>query len=98
MTHYHPTRWLLSLLLSAMLYGQSFDATAGGFQIYNAYGLKTDYKLRNLSGWSGVGYSDNGMRLGGYLQMPILHPLSPGESTGGIMLASVTRCCLVTLM
>jgi hypothetical protein len=75
--------WLPLMLLPSLLYGQSFDAAAGGSETYNAYGLKTDYKWGGVIGWSGLGYS-NGPQVGGYAQIQLdKRQLSPGEIARG---------------
>ncbi len=59
------------LLGAAAASGQSsINTSAGGDQIYNAYGIQTAFNWHHLSGWTGVGYN-NGMRAGGYLRVPL---------------------------
>jgi len=70
MSHCIPARLSLLLLLTAATWGQSFNTTVGGSQIYSAYGLQTEYKWRNFFGWTGIGYND-GPRFGAYLQAPL---------------------------
>lgn len=70
---------VLILLASTMMYGQSsFNATAGGDQVLNTYGLQTEYKWHKLSGWTGFGYN-NGIKFGGYLRVPF----KLGENNAG---------------
>lgn len=74
--------WLVLACCTAGIYGQSsLRATAGGDQIYSAYGLQTEYKWHKLSGWMGAGYND-GVKVGGFLQVP----LKTGESHTGYFL------------
>ena len=63
---------LAALVLSAAVtQGQSsFDISAGGNQTYDAYGVKTVFKLHGISGWTGVGYSD-GFRFGTFESIPL---------------------------
>ena len=62
---------LLLAASSAPAYGQaSIQTTAGGDQLYDAYGLQAQYEWRQFSGWMGAGYS-NGARFGGYLNVPL---------------------------
>ena len=60
----------LSLILSATMQAQSFDTTVGGSQIYNAYGLQTQFKWHSMSGWTGLGYND-GLKVGAYVEVPL---------------------------
>jgi hypothetical protein len=61
---------LLPLLLSLGLHAQSINSTVGGSQLSDAYGIKTDFKWREISGWTGVGYNE-GFALGAYVQVPV---------------------------
>lgn len=62
--------FLLLLGASVACAQGSINTSAGGDQTYNAYGLKTDFTVRSLSGWAGVGYN-GGMKAGGYLRIPL---------------------------
>ncbi len=68
----NPRAALLMLALCcAATYAQtSIQATAGGDQLYDAYGLQAQYEWRHFSGWMGAGYN-NGARFGGYLKVPL---------------------------
>jgi hypothetical protein len=62
---------LVLLCSAAVAYGQTtIETTVGGDQTFNAYGLQTGFTWHNLSGWTGVGYN-NGVKVGGYLRVPI---------------------------
>ncbi len=63
---------LLVLLCSAVIAQSqtSVSTTAGGDQIYNAYGIQTAFTWHNLSGWTGIG-CNNGVKVGGYLRVPL---------------------------
>lgn len=68
--------WIASLLLaSAALMAQKerqVSTTLGGDQMFGTYGLQTQFKHGNLSGWTGMGMNDeNHLIYGAYLQIPI---------------------------
>ena len=67
----------LPLLLSLGLAAQTVESTVGGSQINDAYGVKTNFKWRELAGWTGIGYND-GFKLGAYLQIPITKDIHIG--------------------
>jgi hypothetical protein len=63
--------WAALLICGVAAHGQTtIDTSAGGDQIYDAYGLKSAFTWHELSGWTGVGYN-NGAKFGGYLRVPL---------------------------
>ena len=42
----------------------------GGSQLYDVYGLKSEFKWRQITGWTGLGYN-GGLSEGGFLQVPV---------------------------
>jgi hypothetical protein len=62
---------VLLLALSAASQAQTVSTTLGGSEIYNAYGIQTEYRWHNITGWTGLGYSD-GVKVGAYAQVPLM--------------------------
>ncbi len=68
--------WLGIAGMSLGLRAQSFDATAGGSQMYGSSGLVTEYHWGDAYGWTGIGYL-NGFQYGAFSSVP-LKRLIPG--------------------
>jgi hypothetical protein len=63
-------RLYVLLLFAATLYGQSFDGSLGGSQLYQSSGLQMNYNWNKFSGWVGAGYAD-GPQFGGLLSIQL---------------------------
>ena len=66
----HRAGFLLILAVCGGAHAQNLNTTIGGSEIYNSYGVQTEYKWHNIAGWTGLGYSD-GVKVGAYARIPL---------------------------